>query len=78
MVFESVKFVETENSAIQDELNINPDEFLVEGVKKYTLDLNLNARYLDRSLSKIKEITNLNEKENSKFVTKVIVSCKLK
>ena len=43
----SVKFVETENSAIQDELNINPDEFLVEGVKKYTLDLNLNARYLD-------------------------------
>ena len=43
----SVKFVETENSAIQDELNINPDELLVEGVKKYTLDLNLNARYLD-------------------------------
>ena len=43
----SVKFVKNENSKIQDELNINYDEFLVEGVKKYTLDLNLNAGYLN-------------------------------
>ena len=51
----SIKFVETENSEIQDELNINPDELLVEGVKKYNLDLNLNAKYLDL-LSFLKEL----------------------
>ena len=51
----SIKFVEAENSQIQDELNINPDELLVEGVKKYNLDLDLNAKYLDL-LSFLKEL----------------------
>ena len=43
----STKFVKSENSQIQNELNINPDQLLVEGVKKYTLDLNINANYKD-------------------------------
>ena len=43
----STKFVESSNTQIQNELNINPDQFLVEGVKKYTIDLNLNAEYKD-------------------------------
>ena len=32
---------------IQNELNIIPDQLLVEGVKKYTIDLKLNAEYKD-------------------------------
>lgn len=51
----SVKFVKNENSAIQDELNINFDQFLVEGVKKYSIDLDLNANYKDL-LSFLKEL----------------------
>ena len=43
----SIKFVESSNSVIQNELDINPDQFLVEGVKKYSIDLNLNADYKD-------------------------------
>tara|TARA_B100001093_G_scaffold486013_1_gene520938 strand:- start:267 stop:917 length:651 start_codon:yes stop_codon:yes gene_type:complete len=43
----STKFVKSENSQIQNELNINPDQLLVEGVKKYTIDLNFNANYKD-------------------------------
>ena len=43
----STKFVDSSNSEIQNELNINPDQFLVEGVKKYTIDLKLNAEYKD-------------------------------
>tara|TARA_Y100000994_G_C15627039_1_gene415452 strand:- start:220 stop:870 length:651 start_codon:yes stop_codon:yes gene_type:complete len=43
----STKFVESSNSEIQNELNILPDQFLVEGVKKYTIDLKLNAEYKD-------------------------------
>jgi len=41
----STKFVESSNTEIQNELNINPDQFLVEGVKKYIIDLRLNAEY---------------------------------
>ena len=37
----SLNFVETSNSAIQNELNINPDQLLVKGVKKYIIDINL-------------------------------------
>ena len=43
----STNFVGSENKKIQDELNINPDQFLVEGVKKYIIDLKLNASYKD-------------------------------
>ena len=43
----STKFVESTNTGIQNELNINPDQLLVEGVKKYTINLNLNASYKD-------------------------------
>ena len=41
----SINFVETSNSKIQKELNINPDQLLVEGVKKYIIDINLTANY---------------------------------
>ncbi len=41
----SIKFVKSENSSIQNELNINPDQLLVEGIKKYTIELNLNSNY---------------------------------
>ena len=43
----STKFVESSNTVIQNELSINPDQLLVEGVKKYTIDLKLNAEYKD-------------------------------
>tara|TARA_B100001057_G_scaffold259869_1_gene260064 strand:+ start:3602 stop:4252 length:651 start_codon:yes stop_codon:yes gene_type:complete len=43
----STKSLGSKNSVIQDELNIIPDQLLVEGVKKYTLDLDLNANYID-------------------------------
>ena len=40
-----INFVETSNSEIQNELNINPDQLLVKGVKKYIIDINLTANY---------------------------------
>ena len=43
----STRYVESSNSEIQKELNINPDQFLVDGVKKYTIDLKLIAAYKD-------------------------------
>ena len=43
----SISFVKTPNSEIQNELNINNDQLLVEGVKKYTINLNLNSNYKD-------------------------------
>tara|TARA_B100000886_G_C20381152_1_gene473981 strand:+ start:405 stop:1055 length:651 start_codon:yes stop_codon:yes gene_type:complete len=43
----STKFVNSKSSSIQNELNIIPDQFLVEGVKKYNIDLNLKASYKD-------------------------------
>jgi len=43
----SIKFVKSSNSEIPNELNINPDQLLVEGVKKYTIDLNFDANYQD-------------------------------
>ena len=41
----SINYVETSNSAIQNELNINPDQLLVKGLKKYIIDINLTANY---------------------------------
>ena len=43
----STKFVDSPNTGIQNELNINLDQLLVEGIKKYTIDMNLNANYND-------------------------------
>ena len=40
-----INFVETSNSAIQNELDINPDQLLVKGVKKYIIDINLTANF---------------------------------
>ena len=73
----STKFLKSKNSSIQNELNINPDQFLVEGVKKYNIDLNLKATYRDL-LSFIRDLElqenmiifediNLELKENSEL-----------
>ena len=43
----SLKFVGSDNSELQNELNINPDPLLVEGVKKYSIDVKFNAKYED-------------------------------
>ena len=43
----SLKFVGSQNSELQNELNINPDPLLVEGVKKYSIDVKFNAQYAD-------------------------------
>ena len=51
----SIKFVNSDGSEIQNELDISPDQFLVEGVKKYTIDLNLNGSY-SNLLSFIKQL----------------------
>jgi len=76
-----VNFVETSNSAIQNELNINPDQLLVKGVKKYIIDINLTANYknllsffreleLQENIILFKDINlellELNEEKNSK------------
>ena len=42
-----IKYVETSNSQIQNELSINTDQLLVEGLKKYIINLNLNSNYKD-------------------------------
>ncbi len=43
----SLKFVGSENSVIQNELNINPDPLLVEGVKKYIVNVDFTSQYSD-------------------------------
>ena len=43
----SLKFVGSNNSDIQNELNINSDPLLVEGVKKYTIDVKFDSQYKD-------------------------------
>ena len=43
----SLKYVGSNNSDIQDELNINIDPLLVEGVKKYTIDVKFDSQYKD-------------------------------
>ena len=41
----SIMFVKSENSDLQNELNINPDPLLVEGIKKYIIDVNFKAGF---------------------------------
>ena len=41
----SIMYVKSEKSELQNELNINPDPLLVEGVKKYTIDFNFKAGF---------------------------------
>ena len=41
----STKFVGSGNSEIQNELNINPDPLLVEGVKKYIIDVKFSSDF---------------------------------
>ena len=41
----STKFVGSGNSEIQNELKINPDPLLVEGVKKYTIDVKFSSDF---------------------------------
>jgi len=41
----SIMYVKSENSDLQNELNINPDPLLVEGIKKYIIDLNFKAGF---------------------------------
>ena len=41
----SIMYVKSENSELQNELNINPDPLLVEGIKKYIIDLNFKAGF---------------------------------
>ena len=43
----SIKFVGSNNSDIQNELSINIDPLLVEGVKKYTIDVKFDSQYKD-------------------------------
>ena len=38
-------YVKSEKSELQNELNINPDPLLVEGVKKYIIDFNFKAGF---------------------------------
>jgi len=43
----SVMYVESQNSDLQNELNLNPDPLLVEGVKKYNVEFNFKAKFED-------------------------------
>jgi len=43
----SIMYVESQSSDLQNELNLNPDSLLVEGVKKYDLKINFKAKFED-------------------------------
>ena len=51
----SIMFVKSENGDLQNELNINPDPLLVEGIKKYIIDLNFKAKF-ENILSFIRDL----------------------
>ena len=40
-------YVESQNSDLQNELNLNTDPLLVEGVKKYDVEINFKAKFED-------------------------------
>ena len=40
-------YVESQNSDLQDELNLNPDPLLVEGVKRYNIEFNFKTNFED-------------------------------
>ena len=68
---------ESENSQFEYEFNKKFNVYLLKLYKNETLNFLEKYCFNDDDL-KIKEITNLNKSGNSKFVTKIIVSCKLK
>ena len=43
----SIMYVESQNSDLQNELNLNPAPLLVEGVKKYNIEFNFKAKFED-------------------------------
>lgn len=43
----SIMYIESQNTDSQNELNLNLDPLLVEGVKKYNLELNFKAKFED-------------------------------
>ena len=43
----SIMYVESQNSDLQNELNLNPDPLLVEGVKKYNIEINFKSNFKD-------------------------------
>ena len=72
----SVMYVESQNSDLQNELNLNPDPLLVEGVKKYNIELNFKAKFEDllsffrdlefqENVILFKDINISNEEENN-------------
>ena len=68
---------ESENSQFEYEFNKKFNVYLLKLYKNETLNFLEKYCHNDNDL-KIKEITNLNMKGNSKFTTKIIVSCKFK
>ena len=68
---------ESENSQFEYEFNKKFNVYLLKLYKNETLNF-LEKYCLNDNDLKIKEITNLNKRGNSKFTTKIIVSCKLK
>ena len=68
---------ESENSQFEYEFNKKFNVYLLKLYKNETLHF-LEKYCLNDNDLKIKEITNLNKKGNSKFTTKIIVSCKFK
>ena len=43
----SIMYVESQNSDLQNELNLNTDPLLVEGVKKYNIEVNFKSKFED-------------------------------
>ncbi len=43
----SIMYVESQNSDLQNELNLNPDPLLVEGVKKYNIEVKFKSNFKD-------------------------------
>ena len=68
---------ESENGQFEYEFNQKFNVYLLKLYKNETLNFLEKYCHNDNDL-KIKEITNLNKKGNSKFTTKIIVSCKFK
>ena len=43
----SIMYVESQNSDLQNQIDLNPDPLLVEGVKKYNIDFKFKAKFED-------------------------------
>ena len=67
----------SENSQFEYEFNKRFNVYLLKLYKNETLNFLEKYCINDKNL-KIKEITNLNKNKNSKFITKIIVSCRFK